>query len=163
MTFRTTTSVMLAGTIPVSGIRVEPLPPELPVTAWRTVTDPDGGAPLRCCLRDSRPGERIVLGSVTPSGPAGAYAETGPVYVHADRCPGPVSTGYPTEFRSRPQVFRAYDQDGMLLGGELVEAGDGQEAVAERLLADPTVAFLHSRNVLHGCYMFAIRRAEVRP
>lgn len=157
-TFRTT-----AGTTPASGIRVEPLPPELPVTAWRTVTDPDGGAPLRCCLRDSRPGERIVLGSVTPPGPAGAYAETGPVYVHADRCPGPASAGYPAEFRGRPQVFRAYDQNGMLLGGELVEAGDGQEVVAERLLADPAVAFLHSRNVLPGCYMFAIRRADDRP
>lgn len=154
----TTTRETSARVTPVSTIRVEPLSPEL-VTSWRILTDPDGGAPLRCCLRESRAGERIVLGAATPPGPAGAYAETGPVYVHADRCPGPVSAEYPAEFRGRRQVFRAYDHDGMLLGGELVEAGDGQEAVAERLLADPAVAFLHSRNVLHGCYMFAIRRA----
>jgi hypothetical protein len=139
---------------------IEPLPPELPVAEWRTLTDPEGGAPLRCCLRNSRPGERITLGSVSPPGPAGAYLERGPVYVHADGCPGPASTGYPEEFRVRPQVFRAYGTDGTIIGGELVAPGDGQEAVAERLLADPAVAFLHSRNVVHGCYMFAIRRAD---
>jgi len=138
---------------------IEPLPPELPVTAGRTFADPEGGAPLRCCLRDSRPGERITLASANPPGPAGAYAETGPVYLHADRCAGPACAGYPAEFRSRRQIFRSYGRDGSLLGGELVEAGDGQEAVAQRLLADPAVAFLHSHNVIHGCYMFAIRRA----
>jgi Protein of unknown function (DUF1203) len=138
---------------------IQPLPAAHPITAWRTLVDPDGGAPLRCCLRDSRPGERITLASVSPPGPAGAYAETGPVYLHAEDCAGPGTAGYPADFRSRRQVFRAYGDDGSLLGGELVEAGDGQEAVAERLLADPAVAFLHSHNVIHGCYMFAIRRA----
>jgi|GEM_PF-2609351 len=43
-------------------------------------------------------------------------------------------------------------------GGELVPAGTGQEAVAERLSADPTVAFVHTRNVLHGCYTATIER-----
>jgi hypothetical protein len=143
----------------IADLLIEPLPPELPVTAWRTAVDPDGGAPLRCCLRNSRPGERITLASVSPPGPAGAYAETGPVYLHADGCAGPTTAGYPAEFRSRRQIFRSYGQDGALLGGELVEAGDGQEAIAARMLADPAVAFLHSHNVIHGCYMFAIRRA----
>jgi hypothetical protein len=146
-------------TRPSQTLLMEPLPPELATTAWRTLIDPDGGAPLRCCLRDSQPGERITLASVTPPGPAGAYAETGPVFLHADGCAGPVSDGYPADFRSRPQIFRIYGHDGALLGGELVAPGDGQEAIAERLLADPAVAFVHSRNVIYGCYMFAIRRA----
>jgi hypothetical protein len=143
-----------------NNILIDPLPPELPITGPRTFTDPDGGAPLRCCLRDSRPGERITLGSVIPPGPTGAYAESGPVFVHAEGCTGPSSPDYPAEFRARRQVFRAYGADGTIVGGEVVEPGDGQEAVAERLLADPAVAFLHSRNVVHGCYMFAIRRAD---
>ncbi|MGI8987296.1 MAG: DUF1203 domain-containing protein [Nocardioidaceae bacterium] len=46
-----------------------------------------------------------------------------------------------------------------MVGGELVAAGSDQEAVAERLLADPGVEFLHTRNVVHGCYMLMIRRA----
>jgi len=57
------------------------------------------------------------------------------------------------------QVFRAYNARGSIMGGELVDAGNDQEAVAERLLADPAVAFLHTRNVIHGCYMLMIRRA----
>jgi len=142
-------------------LRIDALPTDLPITGWRTLIDPDGGAPLRCCLRDSRAGERITLGSVSPPGPAGAYAETGPVYVHTDRCAGPTSAGYPEEFRSRRQVFRAYGPDGTIVGGEVVEPGTGQEAVAERLLGDPAVAFLHSHNVIYGCYMFAIRRPDL--
>lgn len=137
-------------------ITISALPPATPRTAVRSWVDPQGGAPLRCCLRDSFAGEELLLASVVPPGPQGAYAEAGPVFVHAGPCAGPVSPGYPEDFRARVQVFRAYDADGCIVGGELVAAGHGQEAVAQRLLAEPGVAFLHSRNVIHGCYMFAM-------
>jgi hypothetical protein len=136
----------------------EALPAALAAAADRVCVDEEGGAPLRCCLRDSRPGDRIALVSVTPPGPAGAYRETGPVFLHADGCPGPATRGYPEDFRARRQVFRAYDSTGSIVGGEVVEAGTGQEAVAERLLADPNVAFVQSRNVVHGCFMWTMRR-----
>lgn len=139
---------------------VRPLPPTIQRAHERIVMDEEGGAPLRCCLRDSRPGEELVLASVTPPGPLGPYAESGPVYLHAARCPGPAEAGYPGEFRSRTQVFRAYSADGRIVGGRVVEPDDDQEAVARELLAEPGVAFLHSRNVVHGCYMFAIHPAD---
>ena len=135
---------------------VRPLPGTIPTTAEQVSNDREGGAPLRCCLRDSRPGERLVLASVTPPGPQGAYAESGPVFMHADPCGGPSRPGYPEEFRRRTQVFRAYSADGRIIGGHVVKPQDDQEAVAEELLADPDVAYLHSRNVVFGCYMFAI-------
>jgi Protein of unknown function (DUF1203) len=141
-------------------ITVEPLHVSLAGTDARVSTDEGGGAPLRCCLRYSRPGELVALVSVTPPGPMGAYQETGPVFVHADGCPGPSSAGYPDAFRDRPQVFRAYNAHGSIVGGELVDAGTDQEAAAERLLADPAVAFLHTRNVVYGCYMLMIRRGD---
>ena len=141
-------------------ITVEPLQVSLAGTAAHVSTDDVGGAPLRCCLRYSRPGERLALVSVTPPGPMGAYRETGPVFLHADSCHGPGSDAYPDAFRDRPQVFRAYDARGSIVGGELVDAGTDQEAAAERLLADPAVAFLHTRNVVYGCYMLMIRRRE---
>lgn len=120
----------------------------------------DGGAPLRCCLRDSRAGDRIVLISVVPDGPQGAYVERGPVFVHAEACGGPAATdAYPAEWRPRPQVFRAYGDDGAIVGGELVQPGADQDAIARRLLAAPGVAFLQARNVVHGCYMATIERA----
>ncbi len=119
----------------------------------------EGGAPLRCCLRDSRPGELVVLISVRPEGPAGAYAECGPVFVHAEDCGGPGRVGtFPDAWRDRPQVFRAYGADGAIVGGQLVEPGGDQDGAARRLLDDPAVAFVQTRNVVHGCYMATIER-----
>ncbi|HZG89796.1 MAG TPA: DUF1203 domain-containing protein, partial [Pseudonocardia sp.] len=117
------------------------------------------GVPLRCCLRDSRVGERVALVAVVPPGPRGAYRETGPVFVHADDCGGPGHRAYPEDWRRRTQVFRAYDAEGRIVGGSVVPAGDGQERAAAELLADPAVAFLHTRNVVHGCYLAMIERA----
>ncbi len=153
-----------------SPFRIRALPPGLGERAAATGHDEagvpvrvrvdEGGAPLRCCLRDSRPGERIVLISVVPEGPADAYAERGPVFVHADGCGGPARTdAYPDDWRRRPQVFRAYGGDGTIVGGELVEPGGDQDAAARRLLATPGVAFVQTRNVVHGCYMATIERA----
>jgi hypothetical protein len=129
-------------------LHFEPLPASLAATATRTWTDEEGGAPLRCCLRDSRPGERIALAAVTPDGPQGAYRETGPVFVHADGCAGPEASGYPEDWRRRTQVFRAYDRTGAIRGGQVVPPGSGQE----------DVAFVQTRNVVFGCYMLTIRR-----
>lgn len=139
---------------------ITPLPPDLGVGAPSDAVRSDlDGAPLRCCLRDSRPGEEVALVSAAPPGPRGAYAESGPVFVHARACAGPERGGYPADWRGRRQVFRAYDDDGTIVGGEVVEPGDGQEEAAARLLAAPGVAFLHTRNVVHGCYMLRIDRA----
>jgi hypothetical protein len=141
-------------------LRYDPLRASYAADAARAFVDEDGGRPLRCCLRDSRPGERVALVSVTPDGPQGAYRETGPVFLHADGCAGPLDTGYPDEFRRRTQVFRAYDAAGAIVGGTVVEPGTGQEEAAARLLADPAVAFVQTRNVVHGCYMLTIRRND---
>lgn len=118
--------------------------------------DPDGGAPLRCCLRDSRPGERLVLAAVTPPGPRDAYREVGPVFLHAQPCAGPLDE-VPPFWSTRRQVLRTYDAAGHLSGGEVAEPGD-QLAVAGRLLTDPGVAFVQARNVVHGCFMVTLRR-----
>ncbi len=139
-------------------IEIRALPTTTPTTRAHTFVDDQGGSPLRCCLRDSRPGERIVLASVSPPGPQGAYAESGPVFLHAEPCDGAVP-GYPEEFRRRTQVFRAYSADGRIVARHVVRPDDDQEAAAEELLSDQDVAFLHSRNVVYGCYMFAIHRA----
>jgi hypothetical protein len=141
-------------------LSVIPLPSTLAADAEpdEVRVDHRGGAPLRCCLRDSRPGERLALVRVAPPGPAGPYAETGPVFLHADGCDGPETDGYPADFAARTQVLRCYDHTGRILGGEVVPAGGDHIGTAERLLADPEVAFLHTRNVVFGCYMLTLRR-----
>ena len=116
-----------------------------------------GGEPLRCCLRDARAGERLILFGYAPPIPAGPYAERGAVYAHEHLCPGPATDDYPAGWRGRPQVLRAYDARGWIRDAR-VHDGEQPEAVIARLLADPEVAQVHSRNVAYGCFMFQVVR-----
>ena len=117
----------------------------------------DGGAPLRCCLREARAGERLLLIAYTPPGTAGAYAERGPVFIHADRCEGYLAAGvYPPGLAHRPQVVRAYDRQGRIADGVLVTDGHQAQGVIAELLARPEVALVHLRNVGYGCYNFSV-------
>lgn len=136
------------------------------------LTDAVGGSPLRCCLRRVRPGEHIALVSYAPlrrwarrTGAApGPYDETGPVFIHPDRCAGPDGTGYPGEFASSPRVLRAYDADGRILGGRLIPADPAGSPVAvetalAEMFANPAVALVHGRALEFGCFTFEVRRA----
>jgi hypothetical protein len=118
----------------------------------------NGGSPVRCCLRETRPGERVMLIAYTPPGTAGAYAERGPVFVHADPCEGyPTPRRYPPGLRHRMQVVRAYDRQGRIADGVLAADGLQAEAVIAEMLARPDVELVHLRNVGYGCYNFAVR------
>jgi hypothetical protein len=118
-----------------------------------------GGEPLRCCLRNARPGETAILFGYEPHIPASPYREIGAVFVHATPCDGPVSlTRYPDEWRGRPQVLRAYDAQGWIHPASQVHDARDPESVIADMFADPTVAQIHSRNIAYGCYMFTLRR-----
>ena len=118
----------------------------------------EGGSPLRCCLREARAGERLLLIAYTPPGTAGAYAERGPVFVHAERCAGYLMPGeYPPELAGRQQVVRAYDKQGRIADGVLVADGRQAQAAIAELLARPEVELVHLRNLGYGCYNFAVR------
>ncbi len=121
--------------------------------------DAEGGNPLRCCLRESRPGERVLLIAYTPPGTSGPYAERGPVFIHPERCEGYLSPHlYPPELSHRQQVVRAYDHDGRIADGILAADGTRAATIIRELLADEDVALVHLRNVGYGCYNFAVRR-----
>jgi hypothetical protein len=123
----------------------------------QTVTD--GGSPLRCCLRETVPGERVLLIAYTPPGGRGAYAERGPVFIHAEPCDGyRTPDRYPAALSHRQQVVRAYDWDGRIADGVLVEDGEHALPVIRGLLARPEVTLVQLRNVGYGCYNFAVRR-----
>jgi len=140
--------------------------------APRLVTEVEGGSPLRCCLRVSKPRERIALVSYAPlrqwASEAGAdpgpYDEVGPVFIHPEPCDGPAGSEYPEDFTGWSRMFRAYRADGGILLGRLASADEvGDRAAAHRLLhkifANPEVAVVHARAVEFGCFTFEIRRA----
>ncbi|MDT0615145.1 DUF1203 domain-containing protein [Streptomyces lancefieldiae] len=128
------------------------------------VTDDEGGAPLRCCLRHSRPGERIALVSYAPlrrwaaatGADPGPYDEQGPVFVHAERCAGPDGDGLP--FTNSHRTLRRYSADGHILGGRLAEDPGAFEPGLKEALDDPAVAFVHVRAVEYGCFLYEVTR-----
>jgi hypothetical protein len=127
-------------------------------------TDGEGGAPLRCCLRRSSPGERIALVSYAPlrrwaaetGVDPGAYDEQGPVFVHAEECAGPEGDGLP--FTSAHRVLRRYSADGRILGGRLVEAPEDFVPALREAFAEEAVALVHVRAVEYGCFLYEVRR-----
>jgi Protein of unknown function (DUF1203) len=120
--------------------------------------DPTGSSPLRCCLRESTPGEQVLLIAYTPPGTRGAYAERGPVFIHAQPCAGYLTPDrYPPALIHRQQVVRAYDAQGRIADGVLASDGGHAMTVIRELLARPDVTIVHLRNVGYGCYNFAVR------
>ena len=116
----------------------------------------EGGEPLRCCLRDARGGEALILFSYEPPFPAGPYREIGAVFAHAEPCGGRADgPGYPADWYGRAQVLRAHDCDGRIHPASRLHDGSDPEAAIAAVLAEPGVALLHSRNVAYGCYMFS--------
>jgi hypothetical protein len=139
------------------------------------LTDAEGGAPLRCCLRRIRPGEQVALVCYAPlrrwaletGAEPGPYDEVGPVFIHPGPCGGPDGTGYPASFATSARVLRAYSADGHILGGRLVDADpDGSpvpvESALAEMLADPAVALVHGRAVEFGCFTFEVSRVGER-
>jgi len=124
--------------------------------------DTAGGSPLRCCLRESAPGERVLLIAYTPPGTRGAYAERGPVFIHAEPCSGYLTPDrYPPALSHRQQVVRAYDRDGRIADGVLVNDGKRAMAMIGELLGRNDVTLVHLRNVGYGCYNFTVRRGDI--
>ncbi|WP_318199421.1 DUF1203 domain-containing protein [Streptomyces sp. SCL15-4] len=132
------------------------------------------GAPLRCCLRRSRAGERISLVSYAPlrrwaaevGAAPGAYDEVGPVFIHTGRCRGPnAALDYPFAETGALRVVRRYDGEGRITGGAVVQLPKDPglaQTVVERALraafADSHVALVHVRAVEYGCFHYEVRR-----
>jgi hypothetical protein len=137
----------------------------------RLLTDVEGGSPLRCCLRRSRPGEQVALVSFAPlrrwarrtGADPGPYDELGPVFIHPSPCDGPARDGFPADYLGARWLLRAYRADGTILRGQLAEGADvagaaAAEKVLARLLSDPDVAIAHVRAVEFGCFQFEVSR-----
>src|SRR5438477_6694679 len=83
------------------------------------VADSPAGYPCRHCLRFAKPGERVILFPYM-SVPAGRpYSESGPIFVHAERCERYQSTReYPQDLR-KGRVFRAYNSSYDMIDAEV--------------------------------------------
>ena len=116
-----------------------------------------GGEPVRCCLRDAVAGERLLLFRYEPALPPSPYREAGAVFAHAEPCDGRADgPDYPADWYGRPQVLRAYDEHGRIHPASRMHDGADPPAAIAAVLSAPGVVLVHSRNVVYGCYMFAV-------
>ena len=151
-----------------SNYRVVPLPSEVAETARRAAragapdhaiveVDSPTGYPCRHCLQWAQPGERVVLFPYASIPADRPYAESGPIFVHAEACaPYAATDEYPENFRSH-RVLRAYNSEYAMIDAVVV-SDEQPEAVIDRLLQNPETAFLQARSVTRGCYTFRIER-----
>lgn len=120
------------------------------------------GIPCRHCLGDVAKGERYLVLAYTPFKTLQPYAETGPIFLHADACPAYADTSaLPEEIRSRALVLmKAYDgRDRIVYGkGCLIKPDDITDSAGE-LFADKEIAYLHVRSAYNNCYSFRIERS----
>src|SRR6476660_1727839 len=102
--------------------------------------DSPAGYPCRHCLRWAQPGERVILFPYASIPPGHPYSETGPIFVHAERCERYGATRkYPADFRNG-RVFRAYDANYNMIDADVANGND-PEGVIEKLLQNPKTEF----------------------
>ena len=134
------------------------------VDVWGNLVEPfvdaDGGWPLRCCLRDSEPGDLLAIVAWCPFPWSGPFVEVGPIVIHHHGCEAAVLDAVPEQFLGRRQILRPYDADHRIVYDRirLVEADGSVPAVLDELLDDPAVVEVVARNALAGCYSFRVTR-----
>jgi hypothetical protein len=152
-----------------SAFRIVPLPTDVAEKARHAATsrtedhavivaDSATDYPCRHCLRWAQPGERIILFPYASIPSGHPYSESGPIFVHADKCERYSDTReYPSDFREG-RVFRAYDANYNMIDAEV---GDGNvpEEVIEKLFEKSETAFIDARSITRGCFTFRIQRA----
>jgi hypothetical protein len=156
----------------MSDVRFTPIDPDR-LAAMRTAGEDEfgnpwtpfpaeGWEPLRCCLRPATDGEPIVLITYSPWTAPSPWMEAGPVFVHASRCAGYGTTGrYPDALGDGRRMINPFDHAGARAYDHItfVETGDDHEAAVRKVLAEPSVAFVHVRSASAGCLMFEARPA----
>jgi hypothetical protein len=121
----------------------------------------EGWEPLRCCLALAPAEASIVLISYTPFTDRSPWAETGPVFIHTDECPGYADADrLPEGLRTGPRVLKTYHADGSLDYADVTVVAEGQDIEASLLdlLRRPAVETVHVRALAAQCFTYAVTR-----
>jgi len=118
-----------------------------------------GYGPCRVCLRKFREGEeRRLLFTYNPFDELADYPSPGPIFIRESECRAfDEARTFPPEIRTLPLMFEAYERDRSLLLHEPVREAEIDATIA-RMLALPSVEYLHIRNREAGCYIARIER-----
>ena len=125
----------------------------------RVIADGKPAYPCRVSLQDAGEGERLLLLPHAHHVVDTPYRAYGPIYVREEaQQAAPEMAEVPELLRRRLLSLRAYDEDGMMMGADVLPGMEVEEGI-EQLLAIPRTAYLHIHYAKPGCYACRVDRA----
>ncbi|MBZ9981398.1 MULTISPECIES: DUF1203 domain-containing protein [unclassified Mesorhizobium] len=128
-------------------------------TPERKVSDGDG-MPCRHCLKNIADGDDYLILAYRPFPKLQPYAETGPIFLHAQECERAAESQALPEILEGPDyIVRGYGRDDRIVyGSGGVIATDAIAARAEALLERDEIAYVHVRSARNNCFQCRIER-----
>ena len=125
----------------------------------RRISDGDG-VPCRHCLREVAAGDEYLILAYRPFPALQPYAETGPIFLHADECErAEDSPALPQMMSSTDYIVRGYGEDDRIVYGTgAVVPTEEIGSRAEALFARDDIAYVHVRSARNNCYQCRIER-----
>ncbi|TWD57704.1 uncharacterized protein DUF1203 [Agrobacterium vitis] len=120
-----------------------------------------GGYPCRHCLSPIAAGTPYLTLAYRPFPTLQPYAETGPIFIHADECEAyDKGDTLPPMLDSPNYIVRGYGYDDRIVYGTgAVTATDNIITRAGELLASAEIAYVHVRSARNNCFQCRIDRA----
>jgi len=116
------------------------------------------GAPCRVSLTDATPGDEVILVNYEHHPVGSPYRMRFAIYVRQGEEQYDAIDQIPEQLRSRMLAVRAFDSDAMMVGWELIDGQQVEQAI-ERMFANPATAYLHVHFAAPGCYAARVERA----
>ena len=129
-------------------------------TPEKKVSD-GNGVPCRHCMRHVAAGEPYLVLAYRPFPELQPYAETGPIFLHAEECGRAAAEADLPEMLASPDyIVRGYGADDRIVygTGAVVPTADIR-ARAEALLARDDVRYIHVRSAKNNCYQCRVEAA----
>lgn len=126
--------------------------------ARRMMVDASPGFPDRITMREVEPGASVLLLNHVSQPALTPYRASHAIFVREgaretyDRV-----NEVPEVMRTRLLSLRAFDEQGMMRDADVID-GSQVEALIARLLAQPSVAYVHAHYAKRGCYAGRIER-----
>ncbi|CAH2406932.1 DUF1203 domain-containing protein [Mesorhizobium escarrei] len=126
----------------------------------RRISDGDG-VPCRHCLKNVAAGEAYLVLAYRPFPELQPYAETGPIFLHAEHCERAAeAAALPEILESTDYIVRGYGGDDRIVygsGGIIPTVAIATRA--EILFERDDIAYVHVRSARNNCYQCRIERA----
>ncbi|WP_171161061.1 DUF1203 domain-containing protein [Usitatibacter palustris] len=117
------------------------------------------GMPCRVSMAHIAPGDEVVLVNYEHLPELTPYRSRHAIYVgRGSTQPYDAVDVVPEVIRTRLVSVRAFDAGHMIVDADVVDGADSA-ALFERLLANPSVSYLHVHNAKRGCYSGRVERA----